>query len=337
MTEKPIPFKVITKKENFSKDGREDGHPLVTFLLFAYNQEQFIEEAIEGAFSQTYSPMEIILSDDGSSDATFDVMENMVRTYRGHHKVILNRNNVNLGLVPHVNKLMPLCSGKFIAFAAGDDVSLPNRVEDSVSVMTSNPSLSALSLGLISGKCYSSVNKGNLTTSLKPIVKNDLNDFCKDTSLHINAPARMIRKDVFSSFGPLNANCQVEDQPILFRALLVGLIGFSKKRGVFYRIHSSNLSAGPGKKQSFDFKKIYDNCRSDLDHAINQEFVALNEIKELNNAIDRRQKRDSLWRGYRNTDQKWLFLIFKIFPSSVIRVRGKLFYLLNLLKPQANK
>ena len=42
--------------------------PLVTFALFAYNQEQYIREAVEGAFSQTYEPLEIILSDDCSSD-----------------------------------------------------------------------------------------------------------------------------------------------------------------------------------------------------------------------------------------------------------------------------
>jgi len=38
--------------------------PLLTFALFGYNQEQYIREAVEGAFAQTYSPLEIILSDD---------------------------------------------------------------------------------------------------------------------------------------------------------------------------------------------------------------------------------------------------------------------------------
>jgi glycosyltransferase involved in cell wall biosynthesis len=47
--------------------------PLITFALFAYNQEQFIAEAVQGALSQTYSPLEIILSD-WSADSTFHVM-----------------------------------------------------------------------------------------------------------------------------------------------------------------------------------------------------------------------------------------------------------------------
>ncbi|HUF60663.1 MAG TPA: glycosyltransferase, partial [Verrucomicrobiales bacterium] len=51
--------------------------PLVSFLLLAYNQEQYIHEAVEGAFSQTYSPLEIILSDDCSTDRTFEIMREM--------------------------------------------------------------------------------------------------------------------------------------------------------------------------------------------------------------------------------------------------------------------
>mgnify|MGYP005853322247 CR=1 FL=1 len=46
--------------------------PLVTFALFAYNQEQYIREAVEGAFSQTYEPLEMILSEDCSNDRTFE-------------------------------------------------------------------------------------------------------------------------------------------------------------------------------------------------------------------------------------------------------------------------
>ena len=44
--------------------------PRVTLAVIAYNQERFIREAIEGAFAQTYQPLEIILSDDCSSDRT---------------------------------------------------------------------------------------------------------------------------------------------------------------------------------------------------------------------------------------------------------------------------
>lgn len=81
-----------------------DDRPLVTFALFAYNQEKYIREAISGAFSQTYSPLEIIMSDDNSLDSTYEIMREEARAYQGPHKIILNRNSSNLGIAYHVNK-----------------------------------------------------------------------------------------------------------------------------------------------------------------------------------------------------------------------------------------
>ena len=78
--------------------------PLVTFLLIAYNQEKYIEDACLAALSQKYNFMEIIFSDDCSTDNTYKIMEGIVRRYTGPHKIILNRNDVNLGLIKHINK-----------------------------------------------------------------------------------------------------------------------------------------------------------------------------------------------------------------------------------------
>jgi len=103
--------------------------PLLTLGVIAYNQEEFIENAVLGAFSQTYTPLEIILSDDCSSDGTFDVMQKMVAAYRGPHRIILNRNECNRGLAGNVNRVFELAHGKLILLAGGDDVSLPTRAQ----------------------------------------------------------------------------------------------------------------------------------------------------------------------------------------------------------------
>ena len=66
--------------------------PLVTFVILSYNEERFIREGIQGAFSQTYSPLEIIISDDCSTDRTFEIIQEEVEGYKGPHKVVLNRN-----------------------------------------------------------------------------------------------------------------------------------------------------------------------------------------------------------------------------------------------------
>lgn len=109
-------------------EGTED-RPLVTFAIFAYNQEKYIREAVEGAFSQTYSPLEIILSDDCSSDRTFEIIEEMAREYEGPHRIVVVRQARNHGLVCHLLNIARIANGKLFIVAAGDDISFPNRSE----------------------------------------------------------------------------------------------------------------------------------------------------------------------------------------------------------------
>ena len=107
----------------------KSNRPLVTFGLFAFNQEQYVADAVEAAFAQTYSPLEIILSDDCSSDKTFEIMQRAATEYKGPHRIILNRNPQNLNIGGHVNTLAKLANGDLIVLAAGDDISLATRTE----------------------------------------------------------------------------------------------------------------------------------------------------------------------------------------------------------------
>ncbi len=107
--------------------------PLVTFALFAYNQEQFVREAVEGAFAQTYGPLEIILSDDCSTDRTFQIMQEIAASYRGLHRVIVRRTETNRGTLQHVAEVAELAQGELLILAAADDVSKENRVDALVS------------------------------------------------------------------------------------------------------------------------------------------------------------------------------------------------------------
>ncbi len=117
--------------------------PLVTFALFAYNQEKYIREAVEGAFSQTYEPLEIILSDDCSSDRTFEIMKDMAERYEGPHRVIVRSSLVNSGILNHVLDVVAAARGTLIILAAGDDISYPQRAQ-----MTANAWLESGAWGL---------------------------------------------------------------------------------------------------------------------------------------------------------------------------------------------
>lgn len=119
-------MKTMSKTPDKMPDNVTD-RPLVTFALFAYNQEGFIREAVEGAFAQTYEPLEIILSDDCSSDRTFEIMEEMAAAYEGPHVVHCRQNPRNIGVLSHVLSVMHEIGGSLVVVAAGDDISLPHR------------------------------------------------------------------------------------------------------------------------------------------------------------------------------------------------------------------
>ena len=80
------------------KEEGSDRHLLVTVGIKCFNQKTMIGEAIESALAQTYRPLEIVISDDGSTDGSWQVIEETVREYaRSDISVTLNRNSVNLG------------------------------------------------------------------------------------------------------------------------------------------------------------------------------------------------------------------------------------------------
>lgn len=117
---------------NLSNVGEEapSDRPLVTYAVFAYNQEDVIDDAVASALKQTYQPLQIIISDDNSSDATFDKITHQAKNYTGPHTILLNRNNQNLGIAEHMNRIFyELAEGEWVVCAAGDDISLPHRVE----------------------------------------------------------------------------------------------------------------------------------------------------------------------------------------------------------------
>ena len=65
--------------------------PLATFALFSYNQEDYICDAVEAAFLQIYTPLKIIISDDCSSDGTFEKILRLIKNYNGKHTSLCHR------------------------------------------------------------------------------------------------------------------------------------------------------------------------------------------------------------------------------------------------------
>jgi glycosyltransferase involved in cell wall biosynthesis len=227
--------------------------PLVTFALFAYNQEKYIREAVEGAFAQTYEPLEIILSDDCSSDRTFEIMQEMAAVYEGPHEVVLNQNCINLGLIGHVNLISDLAKGDYIAAAAGDDISLPHRIKVvSEEITKSHPLL-----------IHSSVQRINEDGSLQHDIPNnptlwntnDLKLAATSGALYIGATG-IWSKVLFEKYGKIKALKSYEDLVLGYRASLEGSIGFINMPLVIYRV-GSGMSHIPKRAAGIALKKAF--------------------------------------------------------------------------------
>jgi glycosyltransferase involved in cell wall biosynthesis len=256
----------------------------VTFALFAYNQEKYIREAIEGAFAQTYDSLEIILSDDYSSDRTFEIIQEMAAAYRGPHEVRVNRTTKNLGLSSHVNEVMPITNGEFIVIAAGDDISLPQRATITVEIFNRFPSAASI---LFSGVLIN--EKGEETGYRRVLNTNSdtklfsLKDFTNG-KVPLFGAARSFKREVYNFFGPLNINCPTEDSPFQLRSAMLGGIVCSSKVMIKYRKHGENLSklSDLGNMKENDIEIQYFN---DTKIAINRNLISLTSADQVKSWI----------------------------------------------------
>src|SRR5687768_3609370 len=94
-----------------------------SFILLSYNQQDCVQAAVQAALNQVCKPLDILISDDCSTDQTFSRIEEVVAGYRGPHTVNVQKTERNLGICGHLNRCIQQTSGDPIIGAAGDDVS----------------------------------------------------------------------------------------------------------------------------------------------------------------------------------------------------------------------
>jgi glycosyltransferase involved in cell wall biosynthesis len=117
--------------------------PLVTVGLSCFNEESFLVHAISSIVAQTFGDWELIAIDDGSSDATANVLRG-VRDPRirviidGQHK----------GLAARLNEIADMAAGRYVARMDADDVSHPRRLERQVEYLESHPDIDVLGAGM---------------------------------------------------------------------------------------------------------------------------------------------------------------------------------------------
>lgn len=224
--------------------------PLITFMLLTYRQEQFVAEAVAAALAQTYQPLEILLTDDCSPDGTFRIMSEMVEAYTGPHKIVLNRNPVNLGICAHINRAVELSSGVLIVAAAGDDISLPERT---LTMYQHWQAHGADADSLFSDAFFideAGERTGRLYENTAPNFASSLDEAVQRGGIGVPGCTHVFSKRSFDLFGPIDPEVMSEDMVIPFRSLLGGGVRFVDLPLVGYRVHGGNVSISVSKKPS---------------------------------------------------------------------------------------
>jgi len=214
--------------------------PLVTFAIYAFNEEAYIRQAVEAALAQKYSPLEIVLSDDGSTDRTYSIMEEVAASYCGPHRIILNRNPRNIGIGSQLDAIYQKSHGELIVLANGDDISHADRVERTVAAwLASGRQAHAITSDLATMDQYGQPLSNKITTDT---IFSDLEDGVRKRFGGVGAASLALSRDVFERFGPLLPTLILEDNALYLRATLLGERVHLREPLVTYRIHPGNIS-----------------------------------------------------------------------------------------------
>ena len=119
-------------------------NPLASVIITAYNQDQYIDECIDSVLCQTYRPLEIIITDDASTDGTARKINDWITKFKeckvDSWRFIQNKTNVGV-----FDTLQPVLSGihkptgKYWSILEGDDKWVPQRLERAIAFLEANP------------------------------------------------------------------------------------------------------------------------------------------------------------------------------------------------------
>jgi glycosyltransferase involved in cell wall biosynthesis len=195
-------------------------NPLVSAVIPTYNYGQFVAEAVESALAQTYSPLEVVVVDDGSTDDTAERLQ----PYRGRIRYLYQENR---GLSGARNAGIRAARGEYVALLDSDDAWKPEKITAQMSL--------AVAHGYQAVVCWSEWPKG-ATEELRF-------EDCFFSGPGFGSTA-VIRKSLFNEVGEFDETLRsVEDRDMMLRLTRGGRkIGVLVGDYVTIREHPGNMS-----------------------------------------------------------------------------------------------
>ncbi|MCI9078951.1 MAG: glycosyltransferase [Lachnospiraceae bacterium] len=215
---------------------------LVTVIMPVYNAEKYLAEAIESILVQTYSNFEFIITNDGSTDSSEDI----IKKYAAKDKRIRMVSRENKGLVYTLNEQINMSNRKYIVRMDADDISHKERIYKQVHYMENNQDI------YLAGCYYDMlVEPGTDEEIVKCIkrVNKNVNKFNDKIPQHMFLgyvlihPTWIFRKELIENIGGYGDYRHFEDGEFLFRTLAAGYrIGTVPEKLFQYRVYNSSKS-----------------------------------------------------------------------------------------------
>lgn len=228
---------------------------LTSIIVITYNSQDFILETLESIKNQTYLPIELIISDDGSQDNTIQICNNWlnenVKRFSASKIITTAKNS---GIPANCNRGIIAAKGDWIKLLAGDDVLLPLAIETYIDFTELNTDCE-----IIHSKVIRMVHKGDqidffhsdneIKTLNQRMAATEQLNLLKFSSM-VKAPSVIIKKSLLASLSYLDESIKLcEDWPFWLKLTASGKkFYFINEELVFYRIHDNSVYSGLEKK-----------------------------------------------------------------------------------------
>lgn len=226
--------------------------PLVSVVVVSYNSSGTIIETLNSIKNQTYSNIEIVITDDCSVDNTIELVESWLYENSGRFvNSVIIKSQKNTGLAANLNRGIYKISGTWTKIIAGDDLLLPKCIETYIKYVSKEKNAKVV---------FSRVRAfGDEKTCEK------FNEWCEYgffnlsqyekklyilTENKITAPTLFIKSNIFTTIGSYDESMPfIDDWPFWIKLLTRGIdFSFINKETVLYRTSASSLGAGGSKK-----------------------------------------------------------------------------------------
>lgn len=206
----------------------------VVYVFFCYKQSRYLDETLPSALHQTAWPNQLLILDDCSPDDSHEKILSILESAPKGLNVEYRHNEKNVGLVTQINSLRDQYKDKLIIVQAGDDIAMPNRVEETYEAWLKNgkPSLIIGSYDKISEQGDIIEPFESIKQNKKPYtLENIINRKCA-----VDGCCAAFTSDVLNEFAPYNKDIINEDRINVLRAFLLNGIHHENKKWIQYRL-----------------------------------------------------------------------------------------------------